>query len=1530
MAKFKITNEKELQANIKRLEGGFRSDVHMVPTTIEGTDDTVDIPHIGYGFKIDKKDYAFYNLLKDGTQDPSKPAYVMSKDVAEKRFLKEYNKAHKAAKKLAKEKNITGFERIAAFTDIAYNMGTEWHLKFPSAMKALDNGDYLEFTKELLRGQDKSTKSKYVKDVGIERLTQNTLPFGYDHTEAYNSGALYKYESNVVESNSFLNMGNVDLNLGTRKPASQGDNTRFTANLDFFAENNLGSIAAKIDDQKNVYGKASVKSPIGTFSKDTDKNNVFVAKPFKIGNTNIRAQTSSNLGPRVNISNENFNLTAAEEYVMLNIDKLSTRLSPYAISAEYNVSPGFVIDIQKKFQRDGDVSVGFNKRTNFLGGNLSYGASQTSGGESKAGFNFRKTFEEGGEIKNPWDEEVGIFPPPDDGGFIFDDPTQPSLTSPVLPNETVQPTGFVDNIPGADTVDTTQGFYSVNPAPGESGADFEQRTMQYTQPVDIPKVKSSSYRPPEGYVSPRVSNPFMGGSGKGTPLDYTDTSGLGSTSVALPTDSGLSESELALLTVLGTASDVMAGEDAKDKIYPYEDRGVSRDVAAAFANNSDFYNMPTLDGNLDIFYGGVADLRERFSTIGPFKPTTEIGAFVSDKDGTMKWVARGKVGDPIIDSKGFIKYAEEMVTDSNITYDLSEAQAKEIMSNPKKYGVEYDEEGNLVVTKKLQKRIKNMQTENFFEKLGKTHLFTMQDGTYNVELKDLYDEFTAAILVGAVTGDAGKAAIAGGTQFIKSEVIESFAMKAGATASEAILKAGGTEIAAQAASDAASKKWTGFGGAAVTMAGVLALGGDEEAALTAGVQHLVTKYGAEAVGEFVGGGEALGGATIAAVVSFLRTGDVKQAAMSGATSYLFSVNPVLGIAAMALQFLTAKKPSYKSGYASFDFDEFKMNTYSQGDYDSSKANPSNVEFSKKLLDPMIPYMKELEKTTGFNFKGDLQIHYSQGKKGAGVHYTIGNRDQEGLDAKGMFLNRLDYYDGRDQSTQDGGKVYRKHFQPTQEGLEAMYESIYADLAYISENKITDLTHYTGVVKSAEEIQAGLKNTGFDMGSLSFMEDGGFVNTGYLEDNSGFVNTGYLEDNVEPNVYDEKPEDKRDTSDYITEGYLDSIEFYNSRAEENKLTGDLETYKKAIESKEYYIKKYREEFKEKTGEYPPEEAYTFFEGPSVDSDFQEEMVLKKIDESKNKGFRMIGRGKVPETWRDNEKTLHEQVMKWQDSNAFVSKRKIQEEGYSGDDVGKLEIISGREKILYSFNNLIKYVKQYGIDHKITKEQVGYYIKSIDNYENTLKTVNKEYPLLDMSKWDYSMLPNRDSDWDALAESLRGTSELEQEEKRSGIVQPRDEDITEMLDRKEKEREYESQGLPIPGETMAMVKGGKIPLDKNQKVLYNSNQAKNYGLVDKKGKAPPSMRADDVPMTLKEGDFVLSQPAVALYGEDTIQRMVNRASKEAGTNLKSGGKVPVNVHNGEYIIPKNLTKYIGSNVLENMNNRGLMSVGDKTNI
>ena len=264
-------------------------------------------------------------------------------------------------------------------------------------------------------------------------------------------------------------------------------------------------------------------------------------------------------------------------------------------------------------------------------------------------------------------------------------------------------------------------------------------------------------------------------------------------------------------------------------------------------------------------------------------------------------------------------------------------------------------------------------------------------------------------------------------------------------------------------------------------------------------------------------------------------------------------------------------------------------------------NEDNVEFTKKLLDPIIPLIQKMESDYGFDLKGDLQIHYGARD---GLFYTIGDIEQEGLSRRDMFLNRADYFDGRDQN------VYRKTFATDEAGLAEFYNSILEDLEYIAENKITNLRQYRGIQKSPEETRQMLADSGFNISNFT-----------------------------------------------------------------------------------------------------------------------------------------------------------------------------------------------------------------------------------------------------------------------------------------GIKQ-----------------------------------GGKISLDKGGNVQYNKG---NYGLVDKKGKAPPSARADDVPMTLKEGDFVLSQPAVALYGKDTIDRMLSRAATDAGKNLKSGGKVPVNVHNGEYIIPKKLTEYIGSNVLETMNNRGLMSVGERPN-
>ena len=779
--------------------------------------------------------------------------------------------------------------------------------------------------------------------------------------------------------------------------------------------------------------------------------------------------------------------------------------------------------------------------------------------------------------------------------------------------------------PSVDTVDTTQGFYAYNPAPGESIEDFTTRTSSQFQYKPRETTQTGSFRPPEGYVSPRG----LPTGGSGTPLDYTDMSGLTST-VTIPSD--YPTTDTATLDTLGTITDVSAaGNIFGDPDYSGEGIGGSKystidflggqvtiddvQISSTFAGQTTYGVSPDFTTRVDAWLAETNELRAA-NGLAPF--TTDIAAnYIRTMDyidtiGNMNTTdainSMAKININGVNYGNYITDTPDVITTDGVNTTMIKNHIKESIG--------------VITTDDVQLGFDPHSPtfgddRSWFQQMGDKHLFNVGDTDYSVQVSDLYDEFATAMLIGLGTGDWEKAGIATTGQFIKSDVISAYADRA----YQAVMDSTGNVDDALAIKD----KWNGIGGATVAAATVLAMGGSAEDAAFAAAQEALTTFGAEKIGEMFGvtsaigisGGEtaaqtAVGGATIAAIIGFLRTGKLETAAQSALTSYAFSIHPLAGIAALAIGFLLGQKePSFRSGYASIDLDNFELNRYSQGDFDSDKADPQNVEFSATLMEPMIPYIKELEASTGFDFKGDIQIHYAGNKPGAGVYYTIGNRDQEGLSAREMFLNRIDYYEGRDQSTQDGGKVYRRYFAPTEEGLNLMYESLFNDLEYIAENKITDLTHYTGIIKSQEEIQQELKNSGFDI------------------------------------------------------------------------------------------------------------------------------------------------------------------------NTF-------------------------------------------------------------------------------------------------------TANIRQ--------------------------------------------GGKISLDKGGNVQYNKG---NYGLVNKKGKAPPSARADDVPMTLKEGDYVLSQPAVALYGKDTINRMLSRAATKAGKNLKAGGKVPVNVHNGEYIIPKNLTEYIGPNVLETMNNRGLMSVGERPN-
>ena len=59
MTKLKITNEKEFQATIKRIEGGFRSDVHKDLSKIQDTEATEDHTNLGSGCKSDENETQF-------------------------------------------------------------------------------------------------------------------------------------------------------------------------------------------------------------------------------------------------------------------------------------------------------------------------------------------------------------------------------------------------------------------------------------------------------------------------------------------------------------------------------------------------------------------------------------------------------------------------------------------------------------------------------------------------------------------------------------------------------------------------------------------------------------------------------------------------------------------------------------------------------------------------------------------------------------------------------------------------------------------------------------------------------------------------------------------------------------------------------------------------------------------------------------------------------------------------------------------------------------------------------------------------------------------------------------------------------------------------------------------------------------------------------------------------------------------------------------------------------------------------------
>ena len=83
------------------------------------------------------------------------------------------------------------------------------------------------------------------------------------------------------------------------------------------------------------------------------------------------------------------------------------------------------------------------------------------------------------------------------------------------------------------------------------------------------------------------------------------------------------------------------------------------------------------------------------------------------------------------------------------------------------------------------------------------------------------------------------------------------------------------------------------------------------------------------------------------------------------------------------------------------------------------------------------------------------------------------------------------------------------------------------------------------------------------------------------------------------------------------------------------------------------------------------------------------------------------------------------------------------------------------------------------------------------------------------------------------------------------------------------------------------------------------------------------ADDKPMSVPEGTFVINAAAVEFAGEEDIAKMLNDAYAKAGKQgsaAPSKEQIDVAVSRGEVIVPPAIAKIIGYDRLEKINNRG----------
>ena len=134
-------------------------------------------------------------------------------------------------------------------------------------------------------------------------------------------------------------------------------------------------------------------------------------------------------------------------------------------------------------------------------------------------------------------------------------------------------------------------------------------------------------------------------------------------------------------------------------------------------------------------------------------------------------------------------------------------------------------------------------------------------------------------------------------------------------------------------------------------------------------------------------------------------------------------------------------------------------------------------------------------------------------------------------------------------------------------------------------------------------------------------------------------------------------------------------------------------------------------------------------------------------------------------------------------------------------------------------------------------------------------------------------------------------------------------------------------PAPQPVVEAARGLEVPAMPQEEMVNTDGNPQKSGMIDVPGKSNTGI-ADDVPMDLPEGSFVINAAAVEFAGLTDIEQMIKKAEEQEGRLINQGtlkrsdqvSKTPVLLSNREVYLRPNIAKIIGIDKLEKINNRG----------